>query len=173
MKYLDEILEFWLPNKPSRLIAGMSITLGIASIALPHFLRLIHIKVEEHIALLIRIATPLLIWLVGSLFVLLIVVRHCKTLKTQRQPTTALPKPKIKLKKLQKSILLHIHKNIDSSFIFQIVQTLNISEEIAEYHLQTLHEINFIEQGLPDKPGRPWHITDKGKKYLIENKLIS
>ena len=76
------------------------------------------------------------------------------------------------LDKEKTNILLFLHKNIDGSFIFQIVQALNISEDIAEYHLQALHEINFIEQGLPDKPGRPWYITDKGTKYLIENKLI-
>ena len=77
------------------------------------------------------------------------------------------------LDKEKTDILLYLHKHIDDSFTFQIVQALNISETITEYHLQKLHKINFIEQGLPDKPGRPWHIADKGIKYLIEKKLIS
>jgi len=85
MNYLDEILEFWLPTKWSRLIAGLSTTLGIISYFLSDFLNTINIQIPYHLTPLIRIATPLLIWLLGSLFVLHIVVQHAKTTKSQKQ----------------------------------------------------------------------------------------
>ena len=79
----------------------------------------------------------------------------------------------ILLDKEKTDILLYLHKHIGDSFTFQIAQALNLSETIVKYHLQELLRLKFIGQGLPDKPGLPWHITDKGTKYLIENKLIS
>ena len=62
-------------------------------------------------------------------------------------------------------------------FTFQIAKLLDISEDIAKYHLQELHKKQFVgELTLPYRglPGQhSWTINDKGKKYLIENKLIS
>lgn len=81
--HLDQILEFWLPNMSSRLIAGLSITLGIASVALPEFLTLLYIKPANHVTLLIRLVSPLLIWLLGSLIVLHRVVQHFKVFRGQ------------------------------------------------------------------------------------------
>jgi hypothetical protein len=174
MKYLDEILEFWLPNKLSRLIAGMSITLGVGAYFLPEILTSLNIKMLDHLILLIRIAMPLLIWLVGSLSVLHIIVQYCKTLKGQSHLLSAVPKSKTKLTKLQKAILLHIHKHIGDSLTFQIVQTFNLSEDIARYHLDELCKNEFIRKRFPVLPDQDtWCIDDKGTKYLIENKLIS
>jgi repressor of nif and glnA expression len=50
-------------------------------------------------------------------------------------------------------------------------------EEIVKYHLQELAKRGFVREiNLPGigPPGQSsWFITDKGKKYLIENKPIS
>jgi hypothetical protein len=173
MKYLTEFLESWLPTKWSRWIAALTLVLLLPSTYLPEFLQRYDIQLSKEKILLIRGSVPLLILLLGSFSILLIVVRHYNTLKTPKKPASEPPKPITKLSKLQDSILLYMHKHISGSFTFQIAQSLNMSETIAEYHLQELHKVNFIRQGLPDKPGRLWHITDKGIKYLIENKLIS
>jgi len=171
----DDILESLLPTKWSRWIASLSIISGIAVFFLPESLKLLCIKISDSTALLLRISLPLFLWLLGSLLVLAIVVQYCKTLKTQKQPPSPILPPiakPVQLPKEQIEILLLLLKQ-GELFIFQITQTLNISEPIIKYHLQELYKNNFILQGLPTKPGRPWHITDKGTKYLIENKLIS
>jgi hypothetical protein len=181
MKYLDEILEFWLPTKPSRLIAGISILIGLSAIGLPEFLQLLCIKMPDHIALLIRIGAPLLIWLLGSLFALNSVVQYSKTLKVPKQvsPSIAPPIPKpTQFPKEQTDILLILHQQ-GTLHTFEVAQRLNMEkkEDIVKYHLQALKQMGFVKEiSLPIKglPGQSsWFITDKGKKYLIENKLIS
>lgn len=91
--------------------------------------------------------------------------RRNKIIQKEKSHSGFLDKEKI-------NILLYLHKHLSDSLTFHISQALNMSETITKYHLQGLHKINFIKQGLPDKPGRPWHIADKGIKYLIENKFI-
>ena len=80
----------------------------------------------------------------------------------------------ILLDKEKTDILLYIHKNIGDTLTFQIIQSLNMSEDIAKYHLHELYKEELISKGLPILPGQQsWNINDKGKKYLIENKLIT
>jgi len=173
MKYWQEFLESWLPTKWSRWVTALTIMLTGVSIGMPEFLLKFDIKLSKENTLLIRVSVPLLILFLGTLIVLLIIVQYSKVLKVQKQPASAPPEPMTKLPKLQESILLHIHRHISGSFTFQITKSLNMSETIAKYHLQELHKSNFIRQGLPYKPGQTWLITDKGTKFLIENKLIS
>jgi len=76
--------------------------------------------------------------------------------------------------KEQVDILLCILEKVGDTLTFEIVQSLNISEHIVKYHLQELYKKQLISEGLPILPGQQsWSITDKGTKYLIENKLIS
>lgn len=78
------------------------------------------------------------------------------------------------LDKEKTDILLYLHKHIGDSFTFQIAQTLNLSEDIAKYHLEELRKNEFVSEGLPTLPAQhSWSIDDNGTKYLIENKLIS
>lgn len=83
----------------------------------------------------------------------------------------------ILLDKEKTDILLLLHKNKGELFTFQIAKTLNISEDIAKYHLEELRKNKLIERsdlpyrGLPGQ--QSWALNDKGTKYLIENKLIS
>lgn len=179
MNYLDQILETLLPTKSSRLIAGSSITLGISAIFLPEFLKLLCIKLSDHTTLLIRIATPLFLWLLGALIVLSIVVQYSKTLKAKKQAPLPIPPPvaiPTQLPKEQVAILIHLSKQ-GELFTFQIAKLLDISEDITKYHLQELRKKQFVREltlpykGLPNQ--HSWTINDKGKKYLIENKLIS
>ena len=179
MNYLDQILEVWLPTRWSRLTAGLSITSGTGAIFLPEFLKLLCIQLSDHTILLLRIAVPLLIWLFGTFLVLLMVVQYSKTLKTQKQPPLPILPSVVKpaqLPKEQVDILMLLSRQ-GELFTFQIVQILNISNDIAKYHLQELRRNKFVtESSLPyrDLPGQhSWSINDKGTKYLIENKLIS
>ena len=179
MNYRDQILELWLPTKSSRLIAGLSTTLGASAFLLPEFLNTMSIRTPCHLTLLIRIGSPLLIWLLGSLFVLHTVVQYSKTVKVQKQIPLPIPPSVAKptqLPKEQIDILVLLHKQ-GELFTFQIAKLLDISEDIAKYHLQKLRTNKLItELGLPYRglPGQhSWHINDKGKEYLIENKLIS
>jgi hypothetical protein len=179
MNYLDQILEFWLPTKSSRLIAGLSITLGVGAFLLPEFLSTLSIQIPGHLALLIRIVTPILLWLLGSLLVLHTVVQYSKTLKAQNQLPPPIPqaisKP-VKLPKDQEDLLILLYKQ-GELLTFQIAQSLNMTEDIAKYHLKELTPKKFVREiNLPGigPPGQSsWFVTDKGKKYLIENKLIS
>ncbi|MBU4445017.1 hypothetical protein KJ656_08060 [bacterium] len=80
----------------------------------------------------------------------------------------------ILLDKEKTDILIYIHKNIEDTLTFQIIQSLNMSKDIVKYHLQELCKEQFINEGLPYLKGQQsWNINDKGKKYLIENKLIT
>jgi len=80
----------------------------------------------------------------------------------------------ILLEKEKVNILLILHNNKGDLLTFQISQNLNVSEDIAKYHLQELRKSKFIRKGLPVLAGQgSWSIEDKGTKYLIENKLIS
>jgi hypothetical protein len=163
------------------LIAGSSITLGINAIFLPEFLKLLCIKLSDHTTLLIRIATPLFLWLLGAFIVLSIVVQYSKTLKTQKQPPLPILPPIVKptqLPKEQKNILLLLFEQ-GELLTFQIAQGLNMEdkEDIVKYHLQELAKRDLVRgihlPGIGPPGQSSWFITDKGKKYLIENKLIS
>jgi len=78
------------------------------------------------------------------------------------------------LDKEKTDMLLFLHINAGDTHTFQITQSLNISEDIVKYHLQELRKEQFINEGLPYLKGQQsWNITDKGKKYLIENKIIT
>ena len=82
--------------------------------------------------------------------------------------------PTITLPKHQKDILLYLLNHVGDTLTFEIVNLLNTSKDIAKYHLQELRKKQFISEGLPILPGQQsWNLNDKGKKYLIENKLIT
>jgi hypothetical protein len=173
------ILETWLPTTWSRLTAGASISSAIGAFFLPEFLRLLYIQISDRITLLIRIGMPLLVLLSGTFLVLLIVVQHYKTLRSQKQPPSPMPQPVTKpavLPKEQVDILILLSRQ-GELFTFQVTKLLDISEAITKYHLQELRKKQFVmELTLPYRglPGQhSWTINDKGTKYLIENKLIS
>ena len=179
MSFLTPILENWLPTKWSRLIAGSTTTLVPISVALPEFLQRFDIQLSKENTLLIRVSVPLVLLWIGTFLVLLIVVQHSKTLKSQKQPQLPMPLPAAKpavLPKEQLDILILLSKQ-GELFTFQIAKLLDISEDIAKYHLQELRKKQFVREltlpyrGLPGQ--HSWTINDKGKKYLIENKLIS
>lgn len=180
MKYLDQILELWLPTKLSILIAGLSTTLGASAFLLPEFLNIMSIRIPCHLTLLIRIGSPLLLWLLGSLFVLHTVVQYSKTLRSQKTSPPPILSPIAKLPQLSQElidILIVLFSN--ELLTFQIAQKLNMEnkEEIVKSHLRKLANGGFIKEiNLPGigPPGQSsWFITNKGKDYLIENKLIS
>lgn len=83
MNYLDQILESWLPTRWSRVIAGLTIVIAGASIALPEFLQKFDIQLSKGNIVLIRVAVPLLILWLGTLVVLLIVVQNSALFKDQ------------------------------------------------------------------------------------------
>ena len=179
MNYLDQILEFWLPTKPSRLIAGLSTTLGAGAFLLPEFLNTLCIRLPDHLTLLVRIATPLLIWLLGSLFVLHAVVQYSKSIKAQEKPPLTTPIPvaqPIQLPKEQINILKFLFKQ-NKLPIEQIAQALGYEIQVATFHLQEL-KINNMVSCAPshfrnEPPSWKWSLAQEGRRYLIENKLIS
>ena len=177
MSLIDQFLEACLPTKWSRLIAGLTIvTVGVTTY-LPEFLQKYDIQLTKEKILLIRVTAPLLILLLGTFLVLLMVVQHYKNIKSQKQPHSPMPmlttKPSV-FPKEQVDILLCILEKTGDTLTFEIVQSLKMSEDIAKYHLQELCKKEFIGEGLPILPGQQsWNINDKGKKYLIENKLIT
>jgi predicted nuclease with TOPRIM domain len=78
------------------------------------------------------------------------------------------------LDKEETEILLFLFNHHSDALTFQIAKSLNLSEDIAKYHLEELHQKKFIRISFPIVPGQDsWTIEQKGKKYLVENKLIS
>lgn len=113
--------------------------------------------------------TPTPLWATIALVLLLGGYIYLKKPKFHpfSSPTTTLPK-------YQKDILLYLLNHVGDTLTFETVNLLNTSEDIAKYHLQELHKKQFISEGLPVLQGQQsWLITDKGKKYLIENRLIT
>jgi cell division protein FtsB len=105
MNILDRILELWLPTLWSRTIAVSSILLGVLAIRLPELLQDFGLETEPQSTLMFRSVTPLTIWLVGSLIVLILVSR---TLTQQKQNNALLEtqteNQKIALENLQTEV---------------------------------------------------------------------
>lgn len=74
------ILREWLPTKLSRLIAATTSSLAIAGIFLPETLKSIGIQMPEEKILLFRVSVPLALLCAGMFVVLILVVRHSRSL---------------------------------------------------------------------------------------------
>ncbi len=119
-----------------------------------------------------------LVWVVLTLFLVVLLLWKPHQ-KPQNQPPSLKPiANQIELQKEQKDILLILLES-GERLTFQIAQRLNMEkkEEIVKYHLQKLARRGFATE--IDLPGigpwgqSSWAINDQGKKYLIENKIIS
>jgi len=167
---LPTILKDILPTKWSRYIAALTALLVIPVSRLPLYWplsKLVTTKIEIQ---LFQALLSILTILIGALIILIIVLNHLKNSKILIATTAK----KTELPQFQKDILLYLYKNIGDTLTFQIIQTLNISEDIVKYHLQELLKEQFVDKGPPVLPGQQsWNITDNGKKYLIENKIIT
>jgi HAMP domain-containing protein len=123
MNILHQILKLWLPTKPSSMIAGLSISLGLLAMRLPEFLLKFGVQLQDQIALLVRITMPLLLWLAGSLVVIILLLR---VLAQQKKKNTSLEtereNQKIALKNLQAEIQ---NRNAEINHLRQEIKSLN------------------------------------------------
>jgi len=133
------ILETWLPTKWSKLIAGLTIALVVPSTRLPEFLRYVQIEMTNPTALLIRTGMPLLVLLSGTFLVLLMVIQHSKTLKSQKQPQAPMPilakKPAV-FPKEQIDILLCIFEKTGDTLTITLSPTVQKDLDFCSKFLQ-------------------------------------
>lgn len=80
MNILDEILKDWLPVRSARWAAGATLALTAASFGLPEFLQKFDISFAREGTLLLRVAAPLAMLLIGTLTILGFVLRYLHSL---------------------------------------------------------------------------------------------
>lgn len=67
--------------------------------------------------------------------------------------------------------------NTQQSSAKEISDSIGISEQQTEFHLNELHDAKYISHSfgaitVDDSPIRPWSINQKGRKHLAENNLL-
>lgn len=82
------------------------------------------------------------------------------------------PKHKTSLDKTKVSILLFLTKQ-DKSISQQIATSLNINEQVVQFHLTELDNINMVHSLLAIGTPTRWMLKHEGRRYLIENNLLS
>jgi hypothetical protein len=70
------------------------------------------------------------------------------------------------------NILVFLAKH-DKPNASQIAGSLNINEQIVKFHLTELKNISMVHDLINMSAPTRWVLTHGGRKYLIENKLIS
>jgi hypothetical protein len=164
-KIQDYILESWLPTKLTILIAGSTISLTLLAIGLPEYLQKISIQLSAEKTLLLRIVVPLTLLYLGTFIVLLLVLRHCKSLKS-------LP-PQIQLSPLQEDILKYLYgKDYVSQILLNLA--LNAERETVTVNLEAL-EVKRMVSGqkhnkklnIPD-----WRIEQRGNDYILDKGIV-
>lgn len=175
-KIYDSILEEWLPTKWTKWIAGLTSSIAIGGIFLPNFLQKIDIHPTPEQTLLIRLSVPPTICFVGTFIVLLLVVRHCKSLKsTQSQPKETgeeiqLDEPKVNILKL-----LFERNELTME---DIARVLSFQHQTAKYHLEELKSAKMVDNNWSrnidqSKFHEFWKIMQPGRKYLHANGIIT
>lgn len=170
-KLQDYILESWLPTKLSILIAGSSISLAALSIGLPEFLQTITgYPLQQEKTLLLRIAMPLVILFLGTLIVLLLVMRHYKLNNILQVSQHEKDKTENEI------IITEIHKRVlemlfqKPSTIENICKTLKLNKEESTYYLFDLYKHNMVSRPVPYSSGpEEWRICQDGREYVMSN----
>ena len=162
----DEILEWWLQTKWSRVAASIKTALTISSIYLPNFLDSIGITLTPQKTLLIRSSMPPLLLFLGTFVVLLIVVRYFKSLVHKGIDQN------IELSDLHEKVLSILFKNPIS--VRCLCEDLNITKEEANYYLNYLFNKSMVcfPQPYSSVPEN-WRIDQDGREYIIKNKKIT
>jgi len=77
------------------------------------------------------------------------------------------------LDKVKTNILLLLSKRQDRLTDEQIAQTIKTNLQIVKFHLQELTIKHMVDRALSINSPSQWYLAQEGRKYLIENKLIS
>lgn len=91
-----------------------------------------------------------------------------KKIQTHEKPTHNNLLDEIKVK-----ILLFLSKQQDRLTAEDISHSLNIGIQIVKFHLEELEKYRLVHGALYVGSPRDWLLVQEGRRYLIENKLIS
>ena len=175
-KLQDYILESLLPTKLTTLIMGSTISLTLLSIGLPNFLQTLDIQLSAEKTLLLRITAPLGILCVGTLIVLLLVVRHCNNLKTAQNQQSLLPSKQDE-KPEEKISVTEMHEKImellfqKPSTVENICNTLKLTKEETNFYLFDLYQHSMVSAPTPYASGpEEWRICQGGREYVMDKR---
>lgn len=182
-KIYDSIIEEWLPTKWSRWIAGLTPSIAIGGIFLPNLLQKIDILPTPEQTLLIRLSLPPTILFIGTFIVLLLVVFHCKSLKTTQlktvgQQSISIPTTLQEISE-EKIILTERHEKIlnalfqKPSTIESICNVFNMNKEEANYYLFDLYNKHMAHHPAPYSSSQEWHISQSGREYIMSKRIIA
>lgn len=176
-KLQDHILESLLPTKLTTLIMGSTISLTLLSIGLPNFLQTLDIQLSAEKTLLLRITAPLGILCVGTLIVLLLVVRHCNHIKITQNQQPLLTPITSKEEFEEKAIVTDTHEKVmemlfqKPSTVENICKTLNLTKEETNFYLFDLYKHSMVSAPAPYASGpEEWRICQGGREYITDKR---
>lgn len=170
-KMQDYILESWLPTKLTILIAGSSISLVALSVGLPEFLQVIlgH-PLQEERKLLLRTVAPLSLLCLGTFWVLLLVLRHYKSEKTDEIKIKKLSTDSIEILRMIPVFEPSLDKSYCSVPFHELYTATNLGYTPQEirYHIEQLEGANCVSV----IPFTEVSLTPRGRALLYEKKLL-
>lgn len=169
-KMQDYILESWLPTKLTILIAGSSISLALLSIGLPEFLQGMGYRLPPEKTLLLRIVGPLSLLCLGTFWVLLLVLRHYKSEKTDGIKIKKLSTDAIEILRMIPVFEPSLDKSYCSVPFHELYTATNLGYTPQEirYHIEQLEDANCVTV----IPFTEVSLTPKGRTLLYEKKLL-
>ncbi|MFZ3123392.1 MAG: hypothetical protein WA104_08570 [Thermodesulfovibrionales bacterium] len=94
-------------------------------------------------------------------------------LKTQIQNLPKSPVSHSNLLNENESNILLLLSKYEELIDEQIARSLNLNLQVVKYHLQELDDKKMIGCSLTINSPTQWYLNHEGRKYLIDNKLIS
>lgn len=77
------------------------------------------------------------------------------------------------LDEIKVNILLFLSKQRDKLTDEQVFRSLNMNPQVVKFHLQELEKSRMVCRALYVGSPCEWYLAQEGRRYLIENKLIS
>ena len=169
---MEALLELILPTKLSRWILGATVTLSTSALFLNELTQRLGLEIVLINTLTNRLILVSIIIFLGLVALIVSLLIHIKNLNKPITKKEITPNLKKKLDQNKTDILVSL-SNHDAQTTKQISTSLNISEQLALFHLTELFNSKIITNSL-FMDGRPvkWHLNQNGRAYLVSNNLL-
>jgi len=169
---MKELLEYVLPSKLSLSIVGATTTLATSVLFLNELTQRLGLESLWTDKLHNRLTLVLIIIFLGLVALVISLLIHIKTLNKPKKEKVVEPNFKVKLEQLKVEALILLSKT-NHQTTKQIYTSLNITEQLALFHLTELFNSDFITNSI-FMDGRPvlWRLNQNGRAYLVSNNLL-
>jgi hypothetical protein len=170
-------LEDLLPTKWSGRLAWATIVVAGSAFGLPSILPDSFLPKSPEQIFLLRLVLLLLSTTIGTIAILIVVVKEYNRLKAQPSPKQQIaPQQKERDKEIKRlddpfEELLELVARFPDKHHNEFAKALKIHPQLALHYLETLQSSNLVSAdyalGGPD-----WHVTAKGRAYLAKFGLL-